>query len=167
MSIPPTQTSIPIDPNEPMIRDELDRVSQYQKLHLPLNILINYRFRIEIEQKEWPDPPQYLSDIFTVVYHISAEDIPSTDSKKGIELEYSKYIPITIMGNPHEVQSYTSIFKKEQFQVLANIQYLLALPLDELPLHLDEEGPMRDLVAWRFDLPRELSSPYGRIYQSY
>ena len=167
MSITPVPMCPPINSNVPTIRDVADRMSLSEKLHLPLNILINYRFRIQVEQKEWPEYPPHLSDIFTVIYHISAEDIPSTDSKKGIELKYSKYIPITTMGNPHEVQSYTSIFEKHLLQVLSKIQYLLALPLDELPLYLDEEGPMRDLVAWRFDLPRESPSLYGRISLSY
>jgi hypothetical protein len=126
------------------------------KLYLPMSILINNRFLIDLRKENYQTVKTSEVDC-EVEYHIfsiSALNLLQTDYKKKIEFKYGKsyYYYEPHMG--------TSILEKEIFarntlQILNHIQYLLALPMEEIPLHLEEEGDMQALIMWRLDLPKE------------
>jgi hypothetical protein len=166
MSIPSGVICPPIDPNTPTIADEAARMSNYESLHIPLNILINYRFRIEVTQKKrWQDPFDYLTDRLIITYSVSAEDLHQFDPKKRITMEFG--LSLSRYSTEASSKTYESIFDRDNMRVLNQIQFLLALPLDQLPLQIDEEHHdiFQDLILWRFDLPKE--TPFQYMYTTH
>jgi hypothetical protein len=125
-------------------------------LYLPMTILINGKFSIDVHKESNPTPRSDLSlcVVESHLFCISALNLHPNDYKKKIHFKYSKsyyyYEP-----NHGSSALEKEIFEHNTLQILNHIQYLLALPLEEIPLHLEEQGDMKDLIMWRLDLPRE------------
>jgi hypothetical protein len=157
MSISQIVMCPPLDPNATTIGEEAARHQAIRKFPLPLDILINHRFRIVVRQEKAIRTYRYnpSEEEITTYFNIGAEDLHPMDSKKRLTLEYKSSLSLDVYSTVASPNTYRDLFESNILRVLNHIQYLLALPLEELPLHLDEPSPMSDLISWRFDLPRE------------
>jgi hypothetical protein len=123
----------------------------YPLLYLPVEKTINNEFFLKVTQ-EWGSHVG-VYDIYEAktLYTIN----PCYVSSRGITIEAYGLFP-TAYDLPTQVEE---VLKKGYYQkilyCLNQIEYALSLPLEDLPLHLEDAYPVDDLVLWRLELPRE------------
>jgi len=131
------------------------------RLHLPLKITVNDVFQIQIDQQEQTD---YELIVVRALFKIKALYLSLTDYKSEMSFQIgSSFAADSIVSHRGHLQYSWEI---KLIKVLNQTQYLLSIPLEEIPLHLEEEGIMKDLVMWRLDLPRDYgcTNPIGTFF---
>ena len=132
------------------------------RLHLPLKLTVNDVFQIQIDQHEQTN---YESIVIRSLFKIEALYLSMADYRRETFFEIGRSYSIGYSigglldfkyGVPENVfKRYRRTWEDSVMNVLNQTQYLLSIPLEEIPLHLEEVGIMKDLVMWRLDLPRD------------
>lgn len=128
-----------------------------KQLYLPLEKTINNKFHLKVTQ-ETRINAQYYKEIATT-YAIQPIYFNTTWIKYlRLSWDFPVYNGYNRGVYIHDVQAVErgkNHYNKLALIYLNDIEYILSLPLEELPLHLEEAYPYDDLVLWRLELPRE------------
>jgi hypothetical protein len=145
-------TYLPSTPKHPPLGSYIKDTSKREPseiLHLPTVRLIDLKFIIRVTHKKYEDFPSPFVHI-RIDFHIQTAYLPFPEH---IELKHHyANVPFPYPKEYRDIQKQS--YDKNILNQLNKIEYILSIPLEELPPYMNDPDGIDSLVSWRYQIPQ-------------